>query len=113
MIDLRNVETVPRTFKEDGFLSEYPMETGTNYGFCGYLGAMVDLALRNDDPEAFIYFMRKACLDRTTTTLDNLSMESYCDKRTAKKCKRALGKLKPNASPCATPSLKSTEERHG
>ena len=61
----------------------------------GYVSNMVDLALLYDDPEGFVRFMREAGLDRTSRTFDGLSMERYCDKREAVKCKAALKNLAP------------------
>ena len=62
-------------------------------GFEGYWANMIDQSLRKDDPVGFVGWMREAKLDRNATTLDNLTMEQYCNKRNAPQCKAALSEL--------------------
>ena len=63
------------------------------FGFEGYWANMIDQALRKDDPIGFVGWMREAKLGRNTTTLDNLTMEQYCDRRDAPMCKAAIPDL--------------------
>lgn len=64
------------------------------WGFGGYYENMIETALRNDDPDGFVHFMRMAGLDNTSMTFDNKTMEQYCDKNKSVKCKKALGMLR-------------------
>ena len=60
------------------------------WGFGGYLANAIDASLRRDDPDGFVDLMRAAELTAKAETLDGLTMEQYCDKRGASKCKAAL-----------------------
>ena len=64
------------------------------WGFGGYYEIMIDRALRHDDPEGFVRFMRMAELDDTAITFDGKSMEQYCDKYKSEECKKALHLLR-------------------
>lgn len=83
-------------YKNDG------TRAGWMWGFGGYLSKMIHQAVAvNDDPEGFVHFMREAGCDSQTVTLDNLTMEQYCDKYNAPKCKKALSQLQPKEKQAA------------
>jgi hypothetical protein len=80
---------------------EAPINPNTKqpgWPFLGYLSEMVNLALVRDDPEAFVGFMRDSGLDNTSRTFDGLTMDAYCEKRGAMKCKEALKDLESVAA---------------
>jgi len=83
----------PLTFKLPGSEYEYPIKDGYKSPFLGYSSDMVNLALTRDDPIAFVHFMRMAGCDRHAMTFDGLTMERYCDKRGAARCKSVLSQL--------------------
>ena len=68
------------------------------WGFGGYYERAIDTALRHDDPDGFVELMRAAELDASTLTFDGMTMEGYCNKRNAEKCKAALKKLQDQAT---------------
>lgn len=72
-------------------------QTRSIWGFGGFLANAIDVALRHDEPDGFVDLMRDAKLDASAKTFDDLTMEQYCDKYSATKCKKALIKLKAQA----------------
>lgn len=84
----------------DDWKQNYPtMESRKEpWPFLGYKSEMVNLALTKDDPVGFVGWMRECGLDNTSKTLDNLTMEAYCERRGAEKCKAALSQLEPIAA---------------
>lgn len=56
------------------------------YGFFGYPGAMVDRAIRTDDPVGLQKMIDIGWIDANTKTMDNLTMREYCIERGASKC---------------------------
>jgi hypothetical protein len=65
-------------------------QTRSLWGFGGWYSNAIDVALRNDDAEAFIYFVRESGLDKEFVTLDGSSAEQICNRRNAVKCKKAI-----------------------
>lgn len=82
------------TFEQWSPLDKAGIQHKSVWSFGGYYENMIDMALRKDDPEAFVHFMRAAGLDDKAMTFDNKTMAQYCDKYKSVKCKKALSVLK-------------------
>lgn len=63
------------------------------WGFGGWYANIIDVALKNDDPEAFAFFVKSSGLDKEWLMLDGRSPENYCELRGAAKCKAAVKRI--------------------
>ena len=69
------------------------IQRGSLWGFGGWFGNVIDLTLKNDDPEAFGFLVKKSGLDKEWLMMTGHTPEQYCELRGAKKCKAALPKI--------------------
>jgi hypothetical protein len=74
-------------------------QTRGRWGFNGYYGDMIEMALRRDDPEAFLGFMRESKTGRNVKTFDEVPMDRHCERKNAPKCKAALAQLEESFAP--------------
>ena len=68
-------------------IKNYPaFDDKQGYGFFGYPGAMVDRAVRTDDPIGLQAMMDAGWITKDSKTMDNFTMSEYCERNGSLKC---------------------------